>query len=221
MKVFSKLIELILRFPLTISCFVGTFFVAIRLERSCEFWENLDETALEEIFPFLLIGFFLMLSIELYSERKKINSAYLAFPVVLLIWVYFLYQLKNPFEIKNNRIDPNFLLFIASFFLSLILLFTAKKSKEKFWQYSRKLFARFVFTFLIAIILYQVSVFLSQIIADPIYFYLDFLYLYLPDFSESYSQIAMFIAMTWGILFFLSGIPRASKIPHLNRIKHY
>ena len=207
MKAVSKALEIFLRFPLTISSFMGFFLIAMHASGCCEFWMNLDDTSLEEIMPFLAIGFFLMFAVELYSERKKINSAYLAFFIASSLWIYFIYPLKN---IGNNRIDPNFLLFIASFILSLITLFTAKKPGENFWQHNKKLVTRLLFAVLMAVILYKVLVFFLQAIAEPIDIYLEFLYLYLPDFEENSSWIALFIATLVSIFFFLSGVPRVA-----------
>ncbi len=209
MKAVSKALETFLRFPLTISSFIGFFLIAMHASGCCEFWMNLDDTSLEEIMPFLAIGFFLMFAVELYSERKKINSAYLAFFIVSSLWIYFIYPLKNINEIINNRIDPNSLLFIASFILSLITLFTTKKPGENFWRYNKKLVARLAFTVFIAVVLYKVLVFFLLIIGELVYLHFEFLYLYLPDFEENSSWIAIFIATLAGMFFFLSGVPKA------------
>lgn len=205
-RLFSGTLETILRFPLAISGFVGFFIIAMHIDGCCEFWENLDNAALETIFPFLAIEFFLMFAIELYSERKKTNSAFLAFPVILALWTYFFYLSSSIGEFENDWADQASLLGFASVSLAVIALFTGKGFLN--WQYSKKIAGRLIFAIFIVLFLYETLALLFRVAAVPMYVYLNFLYSYLPDIGENYSWTATLIAATTGVLFFLSGVPK-------------
>ncbi len=197
-----------MRFPLTVSSFAGFLIIGIRLEGCCEFWESLDDSALSKILPFLAIGFFLMFFVELYSERKEINSAYPVFFAALSLWIYFLHLPREFNDISNGQNKQMLLLFSASFILALATLFSAKKYRESFWRNSRMLLARFTFTILMSVLLYELLSFTLQIMANFIYLYFNFLCLYLPDIGENHSQIAIVTALMVGMFFFLSEIPQ-------------
>lgn len=214
-QLYSVVIKTILRFPLAISGFVGFFIIAMHIDGCCEFWENLDNAALETIFPFLAIEFFLMFAVELYSERKKINSAFLALPIILALWAYFFYLSSSIREFGNDWANQVSLSGFASVSLAVIALFTGKGFLN--WQYSKKIVGRLIFAIFIVLFLYEALALLFRVAAVPMYVYLNFLYSYLPDIGENYSWIATLIAATVGALFFLSGIP---KIPKKLRTPH-
>jgi len=217
MKAVLKTLEVLVRFPLTMASFIGFFIIAIRLDGCCEFWNNLDDTALEEILPFLFIGFFLMLFIESYSERKKINSAYLAFPIIIILWRYFLYLSTDIGKFNHSQTSQIFFLFLVSVVLAMTTLLISKESQKSFWHYNRRLVMRLVFSVFITVALCKILEIFLQSIASSIYLCFDFFYLYLPDFGENSSVIAILVASIAGILFFLSGIPKTSKTRCFNK----
>lgn len=209
MKIISKVIEIFLRFPLAVSSFMGILTVMTYLDEGFEFQRNLDNTALETILPFLIIGFFLMFAVELYSETKNFNSIFLALPTIVLLYLYFLFlQSGYTEELKDSQINQIPLLFLISAALSAASLSISKGSRENFWQVKAKLFKKLLISAIGAMVLYEALSLFLQSFAIPMYFYFDFLYFYLPDIGENYSWMALATALTMATRFFLSEVPK-------------
>lgn len=206
-RLFSKISDTIIRFPLVVASSVGICIVTIYLtdHYNIVLKENFSIAILEKFLIVLILGFFLILSIDLYSERQKINSIYPTFPVLALLWIYFSSLPAGFDNFKNSDYVQFSLLLLTSVFLVMVAPFLSRGSQNGFWRYNKKLIRRFIFTILTMGILY-IGLALSSQAAG--YFLNPYLDLDLFDAEQGYFWIGISIASVIGVLLFLAGIPR-------------
>jgi len=207
-----KTLKTVLRFPVAIASFVGSLFVIVYLAgHDITFEENFSVNILEKILPFLVIGFFLILAIDIYSEGQKINSIYLTVPTIIILLFYFLYLSVNTYGYKGNQVAQILLLLLFSAVLVIIAPFLRKRGRwNVFWHYNKKLVVRFIWAALLTLVLYIGLVLCLQLAVSFVNPQFD---TYLFDIEEDNFWKVMSLVVTIGLLYLLSGIPKNFKLP--------